>query len=664
MALWLSGGSGVQVPLPTGTALVLSGGAGVQILSPPIPARTVAAEEAGTAFFLPDLYEYLPEIVRSADATLVDRGQVPVYLWDSVPEWDVTPYRWDELIGPEPILRTTVRIMQLELETTAKEIRDLVRLFNVDRAPRVFLPYLADYLGTVLPSSSELQQRTFLNNLVDVYRRKGTPLVFQQLFASLGFDVELVEKYHRKGDGVLVGGPQITKAATHIARTERVGSVTIGLAGPYVFSLARPPAIPSSVVVRLFAQSTADPTIVQDDGNGAWLAGVLGSVNYRTGQCSITLLAAPVVAGFIEARYAFFPDRFPDPFGDRWTDRTRSSFAATTLIPKDSTVQVTQEVANRLALYLELLRPAHIVFEDATVLSILEDEVVLDDELNPLAFLFYEPMSAMAFGYGYHATENASLATIRDGQEYLKDYTQPVDDPTYVFPWNMDGQFDNAAVHAETEYLGQSSLEHYDTTVTADSARTTTSFSVSDTGALPAGIQAGTSYLVVVDGPAGGQSALIDSITDQGAYLDITLDGGTPLSVAPETGDAIVLLDEDALRFDQLDLVPQDSLQGLWREAVYNGDDVTLAFSGSTLGKLPVQASTVTMYFTIATVDYTETDDGAGNFTNVNGKISSASITYATGAVAVTFVGGEEPDSTTTIDYQYASASTSSMGEF
>lgn len=634
-------------------------------------ARTEAPVAEPEPFFLPNLYEYFPNIVRAEDRTLVDRGEVPVYSWDSIPEWDVEPYTWDALIGPEPILKTTTRVMQLELEVTAREIRDLLLQYDLDRVDDDFLPYIAVLLGTPLPSSREDQQREFLRNLVRLYRQKGTPLAFTLLFSSLGFDVTLVEQYQRKGDAELVNGPQMDIVRSSLVTGEDQG-VTNAAPGPYPIQLAKRPAIPGTIRVSVFDQSANTATLVRDNGEGSWSDGLAGSIDYDTGAGNFTLDAAPTLIGQpIEVEYRFHPDPFPDPFGNRWTDRFRSSIVAATLLPKTN-VQVTEEIAQRLELYRALLKPAHVIFDEAVIRFEFEEDASQDEFIDPFfSLLFVElPSAILRYGQGYAAEDNASLhpdpnfggAQHRSGEEWIITYEQEADagpDAPYAYPWFYDGIFSNPIPRSDKEYIGYSPLDRVDSDVSNDISPTTTNVSVTRVGALPAGIQVG-SFLMMTDGVAGGEAREITIISDTGAYYDVTVSPG--FSVPPEVGDSLALSDEDVVTYATLEDHPEETLAAYWTEEIYNGNGSDTVFSGSSLGKTPVETSSVTLRFTIGSTDYEETDDGVGGFTNTSGEISSASIDYTTGAVDVTF--NNPPDGSTTVDYEYATTASITLGAF
>ncbi len=88
----------------------------------------------------------------------------------------------------------------------------------------------------------------------------------------------------------------------------------------------------------------------------------------------------------------------------------------------------------------------------------------------------------------------------------------------------------------------------------------------------------------------------------------------------------------------------------------FAGDGTTLTFS-TTLDTV-VQASSISISYTIAATAYTATDDGAGNIT---GTDLTGTINYSTGALALTFT--TAPDASTTISgtYNYENKGTVSI---
>lgn len=620
---------------------------------------------AATAFKLPDFYNYFPQIIRQMDTNLVDRGPVPVYAWDSIPVWDTEPFTWDEVIGPEPILKSTTRVMQLELEKSCQEIDRLVNLFNVDEAHREFLPHLAAGLGTPLPSSKESSQRAFLRNLVQTYRNKGTPLSFFRLFESLGFRMTLSENYQRKADAAFVSGPQMKLVSSNLTRGESLGTTIDGQI-LYRFQLMDLPIIRGSAKIQVYDNSTDEPTLIIDNADGGWSDGTPGFINYETGTIEFTLSGPPALVGQpIEVDYRFFPDQFPDPLGDRFANRYRSSVVSVALTPKDASVNLTPEVNDRLLLYLDLLKPAHIIIKSLDIIFNFQDDenVNLDDDLDPrFTYIFPESLfGTLYLGYGWAVQNNGSInpnpvfgGNHRNGPEYLSKYSPFLDDetrvdpnfpPPYHYPFLMNGAF--AQPHAggagttpgdnyEADWVEDN--EVFDTTVSNDSPQSDTAFSI----VLGAGTMLGVGdHLVINDGPNGGTSSIIQTFTDNGTYYDVVV--SPAFLTAPDVGDSVTLLDIDGVNMQNLEsgFREQDPVDLIFGEALSPAPDgistgpFTITIDAS---HLPVAAgSTSYLRFTIGSTDYEETATGTGAFTNVSGEISVSSIDYTTGAVSVTF---------------------------
>ncbi len=402
---------------------------------------------------LPDLYEYLPTIVRNLDQELVASDGTPTIRWDDDLSWDQTPYTWDDLMGPEPILRTTFRPVQIELERIARAIEDLTTLVSLQEAPESLLPYLGSQLGAIPPEGSGRLQRAFLDRLVENYRRKGTLLSFQSLFSALGFDVLLRERFQRATDGALVQGPQ-----ARIVRTEKVVGEPQGLVsgsvGPYPVRLAYAPVARGSVRLRVPSLGGPAPLVISDDGSGSWAGMVLGTFDYSTGVGSFTLPSPPLQSGRpILADYTQIPDPFPDPLGNRWRNQWRSSTLQVVLTPRE--VNLTSDLADRITAYIDLLKPAHVTLADLSILLQLSDDWVPTDDLDPrLSLLHVElPWGTLYYGHGYQSTLNASLdpadgTTLlhRDQGEFVTSPGRVVPD---VYPFYYDGTF--VQPHGQTD---------------------------------------------------------------------------------------------------------------------------------------------------------------------------------------------------------------------
>lgn len=601
-------GDDALIAAPSGTRLAnvieeapLTAGAQFHIFAVTNKVIIAPSDEEIAGFKMPDIYDYYPDFVRLMDVNLVPRGDVPVYAWDSVPKWDTEPFTWDEVIGPEPILKAATRIQQLELEKTCQEIETLLTLYNITQADSPYLPYLAAQLGMPLPSASEQAQRSFLKNLAKTYRNKGTPASFRQLIESLGFDLTIVEKYQRKDDGTILEGPQIRETTSNLVLDEPVGATTPSI-GPYSFTLLNVPIQRGSVRLKVYADSATVPLEVQDDGAGGWSDNSGGFVNYDTGRVELTLESPPGLVGQpITATYRYFFDQFPDPFNTRYTDRWRSSLVGVSLTPKNASVSLTNEIIDRLFLYFGILKPAHVILRNLDLTLSFEEEVGETDELQPIAFSFVESVFGNLYlGEAWAAEDNASQdpspsvsTQHREGGEFMRkipaidDSIEP-SEPPYTYPWTMNGKFTqpSAANDYEADWFDGNVI--FTGAVTNDVSPTTTNFSIA-----------------------------------KGA--------GTALGV----GDTIVI------EPDLTALTPAP-----------NGTAV--AFTGTLPSHvLPVPTGRrVSLRFQISGDVYEEIATATGAFTNRNGFISTSSIDFTTGAVSITF----------TVPLQAASAVTVTTG--
>jgi hypothetical protein len=732
-----------------------------------VHAEIVVTSRAPTyaVFKLPDLYNYYPEIVRWMDTTYVPRDEIPLYYWDSTPRWDAEPFTWDEVLGPEPVLKTTTRIMQLELEKSAQEIADLLKMYNLETCPEGVLPYHAAMLGTPLPAASPASQRAFLGELGETYRNKGTPLSFYRLFESLGFTLVLQEFYHRKSDAFLIDGPQIDLTSTNYVPEEAVGT-TPATAGTITFQLFNAPVCRGSVTLSIYDESINVPTVIKDDGEGQWTRGYAGSIDYRTGTCVLSFLSTPTLTGQpVTASYYYLPDAFPDPHGVQWTDRRRSSVVYVGLIPKDSTVNLTTELTSRLLLYLNLLKPAHIIVRALEVIFESTDSefLNLDDELDLYAYLHAESLfGTLYLGLGWSGTDNASLNPEvlytglqgRLGNEWLADWSGPgnppatlggpagvaplsvatysdtepsnpdvgdlwVDtvaapgvyllkicqsilpsvwvtvqtmrcDPTrypsippYTYPFRMNGLFFQPAPGAPApgtpplpggndneaywfDYAPPTSAR-FDSVVTADIAPGVGQFSVLKGAGTTLGIG---DRLVAVSGPAGGEASIISAFVDMGTYYDVTVLPALP--VAPDVGNDVTLLIIGGVGLKNTAIRPQETLDLYFIEALYSLTRApapapgTVSYTGQMATNLPVSTSSVTVGFTIGAIDYEETDDGAGNISNINGFLHAtvpSTINYATGELVMEF-SAVGPDVGTDIIITHTSTTSVDLGAY
>jgi hypothetical protein len=649
------------------------------------------AEASSSVFRMPDLYNYYPEVVRSLDTTYVERGDVTLYYWDSVPRWDYEPFTWDQVLGPEPILKTTTRIQQMELEKTAQEIWDLLKLYDVDACPKEVLPYHAALLGTPLPSAREESQRAFLKELAQTYRNKGTPLSFFRLFESLGFELTLQENYQRKDDGALVTGPQHALTSTDVVLSEAIGTTTAST-GPYSFQLLNTPVVRGSVKIKANSQSAYDPEIIIDDGEGGWPPGYTGVIDYVTGAGWITLAAAPTLVGqTISVDYRRLVDPFPDPHGRRWTNLWRSSIVYVGLEPIDASVQLTEELNNRLLLYLDLLKPAHVIVEALEVIFTFEDSenANMDDDIGVHALAHVEsPFATLYLGMGWAAENNGSLNPNpayagligRTGYEFpppevtfdtVAAYTHPDTSrsPSYapqVYPFTMNGRFTQPASgnNYEADWFDTAAATVFGSTVTADVAPAAGTISIAKGAGTALGIG---DHIVINDGPAGGESTLISNFVDGGLFYTVTMLPVLP--VAPDVGDSVTIIDigNANMRNLQASYREQDPLDLDFGQYLLSGgnppDGILVGpFITTIVASHRPVLGTSTLRFVRAGTTYEETAAGTGAFTNASTFLAASNIDYVTGAVTVTFT--VPPDAGTQVTVLSNIAADKSLGEY
>jgi hypothetical protein len=557
-------------------------------------------------------------------------------------------------------------------------------------------------LGTPCPSVSEEGQRNFINNLVATYRHKGTPLSFYKLFRSLGFEPLILEQYQRKSDAELVQGPQKALVATSYVQREPV-STTIASAGPYTINLLHNTIVRGSIRIYVYDKSTNKPTVISDDANGGWSNGLVGSVDYVTGMATLTLAAVPSLIGEpIKADYNYQTDIFPDPIGDRYQDRFRSSYVSATLTMIDPALALTSEMNTRLLTYVSLMKPAHVIIDFIGIRFEFEDheDINEDDDLNPFAVLHMESLFGCLYrGYGWHVTDNASLsvdpalvgAKARDYGEFIKTYyTGAVGDaaaydawdraPPYVYPLLRNGLIyqPNAADNWEAMWgsvgpnpAAPAPLEVFGSVVTNDiPAPTTTNFSID--------IGVGTSLTVddkvcFTSGALAGEQSTITVFTPVVGYYDVTVSPALPL--APTISDALTIVDDASANRTTLTDRPQDPMALWFIETIYGPgtlsapDGFLKVFAGNLATKVPMYTlgpgNTVTLTFDVGAGPVTETDDGAGGFTNVSGNLLSASINYTTGAFNISFtVPSPAPIAASSITLTYASVVSQALGAY
>lgn len=622
------------------------------------------------AFQMPNFFDLLPTCAQLQDQELVKSGDIPAYYWDSVPDWDTAPFKWDEVIGPQTILRTTMRIIQLDMERQLKDIQNAADLYDLRRVGKEYLPYHAAMLGTPLPGAEEEQQRAFLKELVATYKKKGTPLSFVRLFNQLGFDLTLRENYHRKKDGEFLQGPQIAMKSNALIIDEPIGTVVLGQVR-YRLQTISNPITRGTLKIEIFDQSVTAPTVIVDNGNGGWSDNIIGIVDYNRGYLDFTLPITPILNGQpITASYDHRVDAFPDLETNRFKDRVRSSVVQFAITPKNANTSLTEEIIDRIELYLQLLKPAHVIIRNLDLILNLSDEEETDDSLNPFAMQFVESLfGTLYLGMGWAATDNGSRdpdsATFpqnqhRSGREFLTSNNFYNGETPYVYPFLSNGKFTqpNAGNDFEADWFETKVV--FSSTVTADTTPTTTDVSIVKGAGTALGVG---DHLVIVDGPAGGESRIIQTFVDQITYYDVTV--SPAYSVSPAVGNQVRVVDVDGvnLRNLQTGFRQQDPLD------VYYGyppavppDGLETSFS-FTISIAPLLAgSTSFLRFTIGLTDYEETATATGPFSNTNAQISISDINYTTGVVTVTF--STAPDVGSVMLVLAVNSASADVGEF
>jgi hypothetical protein len=646
------GGSGNAL-IPAGTLLggTLIGQAPDEFVASPLFSTSVPTTVGAEPNVLPDLYDYFPQVIKDQDSELVDRSDVPLYLWDTTPEWDTETYNWDEVIGPEPILKTTTRVFQLEFESTARRIRDLALLYDVDRVKREFLPYLSSYLGVDMVYTSEKAQRIFLRNIAYTYRKKGTPLSIKNVFKSLGFESSIEEKYQNKYDGSFVSGPDKDVVSSDLVLNEVVGVLTSS-AGPYTLDIAHTPIVRGSIRLKIYDTDVNKYRLVVDNGFGGWSNTLSGSVDYKSGHATITLPSAPTTVGTeIKVDYNYLTDSFPDVERRRWTDRFRSSYVSILFSPIRAGVSLTDEVSTRLMSLIGIIKPAHAIISPFIYILPEADTESATDSIPVRSFLFVEPLFTVHYhGYGWDSPTNGSQGTYQRGAE---EFIFGSEGYPYVYPFRRDGGFTTTQV-PEFPWYG---LTTYDETVTDDVSPTTTHFSLTYHYTDPVTYH---DTICFTSGSLYGECTVVASGFSPSPhyYEDVTVDPALP--VAPQAGDSVTVFDHQGLFRNTLTYRRQDYCSVYFTEDVYSCDGSTKVFTGASLGKSPVKTSSVTLSFVISSVVYTETDDGLGAFSNTSGYIASSSIVYSTGAIDVTLT--SNPDNSTYLGCEYTADASYDLG--
>ena len=93
------------------------------------------------------------------------------------------------LLDPDAIIRFYTNVVCQERAAQSEIITSLVDLFDPDKCPERYLPYLAGCIGLKIDSRDGItRQRRMIKSAVAWYKEKGKVSAFQLMFRSLGFD--------------------------------------------------------------------------------------------------------------------------------------------------------------------------------------------------------------------------------------------------------------------------------------------------------------------------------------------------------------------------------------------------------------------------------------------------------------------------------------------
>lgn len=161
----------------------------------------------------------------------------------------------------------------------------------------------------------------------------------------------------------------------------------------------------------------------------------------------------------------------------------------------------------------------------------------------------------------------------------------------------------------------------------------------------------------VYEVPAGKTSVVTISVQRKDGDVDpqeILIDITTSLQT-PQDGNSfsVILNGKELVQISGLVLLPGDSINIKSNpvpksEQIGTGNGTTTSFSGTLLRR--VVPRSVEVNYRIAGVNYTATDDGAGNITGTN--ISSGTVNYTTGNISITFSSPPDNGSTVTVNYR------------
>lgn len=147
------------------------------------------------------------------DSTDVALGRVKLRITPSDPYEDGTPFESDYLqvdnataqgyipaslpdilvvLDPDGFASFFARIIEYERITQSEIIASMTDLFDPDRCPAAYLPYLAEAIGLPLfDGDTESSKRYQIRSAVSVFKKKGLKSAFEELFSSLGYVIDI-----------------------------------------------------------------------------------------------------------------------------------------------------------------------------------------------------------------------------------------------------------------------------------------------------------------------------------------------------------------------------------------------------------------------------------------------------------------------------------------
>ncbi len=541
---------------------------------------------------IPPLFDGLPELIRQEDREFVQRPSAIEFQWDQAGVlWDQAGVSWDSVLGPEQILRTTMRAWQIELEDIAIDTERFTTLFDPDTCPVEFLPYILSLYGQPLNTDlQEVSQRAFVKNFSEFMRNKGTLISFEGMFRSLGFDPIITELYQSKIDAQIVKGLEVLPVSTNVIREVLgVGDGATTQFGP--FYPENTTLIPNKVIIEAGTQ-----TII-DDGLGALVGDIGGGTNtveYDTGVINVDFADPVPLDVEVLVTYEYLFDAFPEDFtrteksdeGDGFADTfqylaefdrltpgtieiTANGLTVTddgagnlvgdigggtntidystgaidvtfsAIIPVDVPVYTKYEYEARFRSsffdgFIVPTNPA-LPFTPQLTLRVLSLFFILKPIHSvprklALLLLFDDSLIPVdADPFEENMLINSGIETFNAGLFHGKPWAPDYNNEVDLVPQIRDGR------QTDDRFPAALAQARTDTITTADVAPTTTNFSILDTTNL------GTEDLVVfTSGPDQGLHGVITAYAPAGSFTDITV--SPALQKVPGIGDSVTIL--------------------------------------------------------------------------------------------------------------------------